>query len=205
MMGLFWLSGVLLADPKEEAGRTLISGGVWEGGQAGDHLLVSVIPHVSQRQRDLVESGFSTFSQFELRILDDRGKLSDTVITRINCTAKFDLWQEAFEIVRLDENPKAITARSYEEYAAECFRVALWDAALLGALAERGGRLVASLFVDQISADKDAKIREWLIRQQSGVMQGLFAHMLGDLKLSQRIDVVIEVPKKSGQIKKKSA
>jgi hypothetical protein len=194
------------AGGEEAQQRTLISVGEWKEMPSGERqLLVDIIPHITQRQRDLIESGFSTFSQLEIRVLGSDGTLSEQRVAKINCTAKFDLWQEIFEIVRIDENPKAITAKSYQDYARECFQPNFVDSAMLKELAQNGGRLVASLFVDQISADKDEKIREWLIRQQSGVMQGLFSHMLGDLKLSQRIDVVIDVPKRPDAQRKKSA
>jgi hypothetical protein len=186
--------------------RTLITLGEWKETASGERqLLVDIIPHITQRQRELIESGFSTFSQLEIRSLGRDGELSKQTVAKINCTAKFDLWQEIFEIVRIDENPKAVTVKSFQEYARECFQPNFVDSEVLQDLTLNGGRLVASLFVDQISADKDEKIREWLIRQQSGVMQGLFSHMLGDLKLSQRIDVVIDVPRRPNAPRKKSA
>ena len=72
-------------------------------------------------------------------------------------------------------------------------QVSLRDPAILDQLASGQRLLVASLVFDQISAQKEEKIRQWLVEQQSGVMRGLFANMLGELKLSERTDIVIEV------------
>jgi hypothetical protein len=46
-------------------------------------------------------------------------------------------------------------------------------------------------------ASEALKIKDWLIQQQSGVMQSLFSHMLGDIALHQTHVVNIRVPKRS--------
>ena len=45
-----------------------------------------------------------------------------------------------------------------------------------------------------------ARIKDWLIQQQSGVMQSLFSHMLGELTLNQSIKVRVAVPAKPAKL-----
>ena len=52
----------------------------------------------------------------------------------------------------------------------------------------------AVLIVKQTSFDEAQKIKDWLVQQQSGVMQSLFSHMLGELSLNQTLAVRISIP-----------
>jgi hypothetical protein len=42
--------------------------------------------------------------------------------------------------------------------------------------------------------DEASKIKDWLVKQQSGLMQGLYSHMLGDLQLGGRSEVTLDIP-----------
>lgn len=146
---------------------------------------------LNEKQEELINSGFSTFSQL-LIYPPGANKKVDTPIFELTCTVKYDLWEEQYELARLDKkNPQAISVNSFLKYSTLCLTAEV-DADLLEPFV--GKSLTAELHLDQISAAKASEIKEWLVRQQSGVMRGIFSHMLGDLKLSESLRVIVDLP-----------
>ena len=162
---------------------------------------VQLTEQLSKRQKDLISSGFSTHSELEIKTFE-RDDQPEQILFRSQCTVKFDTWEEIYDIARIDTDFATVTAKSFEAYSDMCLTARVSGAALMIELAKTGGSVRATLRVNQITTEKAAKIREWLIKQQSGMMQGLFAHMLGDLKLFEEIDVVVQVPPLAGQAAK---
>jgi hypothetical protein len=160
--------------------------------KGGTDWFIDVSTFVSKRQRELFESGLTTFSRLEVRKLNANGSLEGEPLVKMNCTARYDLWRESFEVIQMLEQPKPSASKDFAEFSKHCLQVKLEEAVVQ----KDGGvphGLVASLFVDQVSVERAEKIREWLIKQQSGVMQSVFSHMLGDLKLSERVDVYVQL------------
>jgi|GEM_PF-1938741 len=160
--------------------------------KGGADWFIDVSAFTSKKQRELFESGLTTFSRLEVRKLGANGSLEGEPLVKINCTARYDLWRESFEVIQMLEQPKPSTAKDFEEFGKHCLQVKLEESAVQKDGGSPNG-LVATLFVDQVSVERAAKIREWLIKQQSGVMQSVFSHMLGDLKLSERVDVFVQL------------
>ena len=167
----------------------------WTISPTGPIVSVALDSHLTPRQIKLIQSGFSTFSIIEIRDYQNRDSLDPAhLIGKVSCTVKYDTWQEDFELAQINDRMEAKTVKTYRRYADLCLRGVVVEPEVIKRFAKEGGQVVVSLYIDQIAASKAEEIKEWLIRQQSGVMQGLFSHMLGDLKSSQRIDLIVTVP-----------
>ncbi len=179
---------------------TRVTVGRWTVSADGKPLGISIslLDQISERQRELINSGFTTFSQLNLRTVSAQRQVDQSPVVSTSCTVRFDLWQEVYELARIDTKVHTGSVASLDEYGGLCMTAKLEPGPLLDRLFKDGGVLVATLLVDQISAQKAGEIKEWLIRQQSGVMQNLFSHMLGDLKLTERVDVLVQVPPGAG-------
>jgi hypothetical protein len=185
----------VFSQTQSDKGSSVRIQGVWIKSGQGDtrYLRLSLQSHLNEKQEELINSGFSTFSQL---LVFPRGprKKDQAPIFEITCTVKFDLWEEKYELARLDKrNPQAASVDTYQEYATLCLTANL-PPEIISSYLERG--LAVDLHIDQISAAKASEIKEWLVRQQSGVMRGIFSHMLGDLKLSESLKAKIIIPSK---------
>lgn len=175
---------------------------------------------LSPKQVSILEGGFTTVSQLVIQLPgpsslnqeeDEEESLPLAVhtapIKRISCSVKFDAWEETFEVIRLfdhgSKEPSAaatpVVVKTIDEYGDACLALELDLDKSTSYLAMQGGELIATMIVKQTSLDETAKIKEWLIQQQSGVIQGLFSHMLGELTLYQVVQTKLSVPPYSVQ------
>ena len=160
--------------------------------------IVELSSQLTQRQQTLIQSGFSTFSVMEIRLAESADDPTPSaVLYKIACTVKYDTWQERYDLARISETVQTGIVKNFEDYAARCLTANIYDKAIVQQI-QSGKDVVVTLRVDQISTSKATEIKEWLIRQQSGIMQGLFGHMLGELQLTERIDVKVKIPPKPG-------
>lgn len=158
-------------------------------------LEIDVTPHLSERQRNLIQSGFTTFSLLEVRTSVPDAKTGDPEpVFKLACTVRYDTWNERYDVAHLTEQPQNRLVKNFDRYSQLCLTAHIRQADLVAPWREKGQRLHVTLLVDQISISKADEIKQWLIRQQSGVMQGIFAHMLGELKLTERVDAPVNVP-----------
>jgi hypothetical protein len=112
-----------------------------------------------------------------------------------------DAWDEIYELARLDERPQTAVVRDFKKYVDLCLTAEVVSQSALAKLAPGDGSLHAKVQIEQISVDQAKKIKEWLIQQQSGVMQGLFSHMLQEITLSESIEIDIPVGPKPANTK----
>ena len=139
-------------------------------------LAISVVEQISEKQKKLISSGFSTYSL--LNIVRPKTPLTEEkVLFKSQCTVKFDTWEEHYDLARLNENFKTMQIEDFGTYTKLCLTAVIDDSDIYGPFYKNGGTVEAELQLNQISQNKSEKIREWLINQQSGVMQGLFSHM----------------------------
>jgi hypothetical protein len=178
----------------------IVALGKWE--LHGDKLVL-VIPMgdtLTQKQRSMIDGGFTTVSQLSLTPpVAEEGDVDPEripVFYRVRCSVKFDAWEELYDVARLDEAPRTGLVKHYGDYGEMCLKAEVDDPDLLARLAPTGGSIRAELIVKQTSPDEASRIKDWLIQQQSGVMQSLFSHMLGELTLHQTAIVRISVPPK---------
>jgi hypothetical protein len=156
-------------------------------------LIINIGDLLTPGQRDIINSGFSTFTLLAIseEKLEDSGPIPDSKLT---CSVKYDTWEERYQMIRVDPPPvRTLTAKDYKTWAEECLLHKITSTPMLSRLTN-GGTLYATLQVRQSSPDEGAKIKNWLVQQQSGFMQGLYAHMLGDFQFKGTIRINIQVP-----------
>lgn len=168
---------------------TTVGLAAWEKTAAGPQLHVKLVDSLSPKQKNMINSGFSTYSDVRLTT---RNESPDA--TTLRCTVKFDTWEEFYDIIQLTNGVRRLRSPTFNEYATSCLtlRVPLTD--LPPDILGRGGLVTAKLAMNPISQEKAGEIRSWMINQQSGVIQNLFSHMIGDLKLDELVDISIQVP-----------
>jgi len=177
---------------------TLVTTATW---QQGPHQVLSAPLHdfLTPKQLDMINSGFPTYSALSVAILNPgETSISEEDVVRravyqVNCSVTFDTWMEQYDVEKLTAGGKHLEIKRFADYADECLTGFISDHENTKKL-HGGGLLVASLVVKQTSPEETAKIKAWLVRQQSGLMQGLFSHMLGELALNASANVVVRVP-----------
>ncbi len=169
-----------------------------KGGQA--QLVVPLGDALTPKQKSIIGGGFTTVSQLTLRQptpgSDDADEDEMKLFYGVRCSVKFDAWEETYDVARLDEQPKTAIVKEYAAYGDLCLKAEITDPKRLTEYSKAGGTLLAFLVVKQTSVEEASKIKEWLVQQQSGVMQSLFSHMLGELTLNQSVRVKVMVPPK---------
>lgn len=148
-----------------------------------DMLSVSAGRELVENQKKLIFSGFPAYSLLDISYLADN---KEYIVETRSCSARYDLWEEKIHILSIDgkEQQPAIQA-SFDDYVSTCLKI---DIAARRLKDQRGSleeEWLARLSLTQLSGDSSQKIRDWLVKQQSGIIKGLFSHMLGDLTLSE--------------------
>lgn len=196
------------AGAAEAAPGTLIAQAKWR--MRGDRvaIVVPLADALTGKQKDMIDGGFTTVSQLTFRLPAASGKDKDDdeqpPFFGVRCSVKFDFWEGTYDLARLDDKPRTALVKTFGEYGDLCLMAELDRQDLVARLAPNGGTIIARLSVKQTSAEEGEKIKEWLIQQQSGVMQGLFSHMLGDLSLNQTLRVKVSVPPKPSVVERAS-
>ena len=169
----------------------------WEKSSGNQIIAIDISALLSAEQQDIVNSGFSTFtilsiSEKKIKDLDSESEI------RVVCRVKYDTWEEKYLTTKIEPAPTAKFAGSkIDSWANQCLRHRIENPTLLNKLAS-GGQLFVALQVRQSSMDEAAKIKGWLVQQQSGLMQGLYSHMLGDLQLGGRTELILSIPPRPG-------
>lgn len=172
----------------------------WIPSEDGDTLVIPLADALSEKQKNMITGGFTTVSQLSIHMPSDRDGTRQAEIFNSRCSVKFDAWEETYEVVKIkDSVTQPHITRNFSDYSASCLTGDLIGAKTLEKLAPHGGNLFAQLSVKQTSTEEAEKIKEWLIQQQSGMMQSLFSHMLGDIALQQTQLIHIQVPPKQDQ------
>lgn len=176
----------------------------WDESNQYKTLDINVSDLLTPSQRDIVNSGFSTFTLFTVsgNFLADAAATSAPTSEaqregrqnfRLACSVKFDTWEERYQIIRIDPAPVLnLAALDYKTWAGKCLHINISNEDTLEKLST-GGTLSAVLQIRQTSPDEGAKIKNWLVRQQSGFMQGLYAHMLGDFQFRGIVNITVQV------------
>ncbi len=173
----------------------IVTLGTWAKKNGNEVLEITAKDQLSTKQRNIIGGGFTTLSQMNIKILTEHTDLEDTLpIMTVSCSVKYDAWEEYYDVATISETPQTALLKNFEEYAEQCLKVVISDAVILKQLAPQGGTLVADLIVKQTSVTEAAQIKQQLIQNQSGIMQQLFAHMLGELVLSQTKSIRVSVP-----------
>jgi hypothetical protein len=165
----------------------------WEKSSGDQFIAIDISPLLSAEQREIVNSGFSTLTILGISEKKMAGSDHEPEI-RLVCKVKYDTWEEKYVTTKIDPLPMAkFTGNKIESWSNQCLRYRFKNQAILNKLAQ-GGQLFISLQVRQSSMSEAGKIKDWLVKQQSGLMQGLYSHMLGDLQLGGRTEVTLDIP-----------
>jgi hypothetical protein len=185
------------ANAQAEEAKVLLVIARWEETESGTVLVIPFSDALTEKQKNMITGGFTTASQLSVLLPGQNSGPHPGVIFNSQCSVKFDAWEETYEIVRVQfENLKPFISKDFKEYANACLTGDIKDSAVTNRFNTQGGYLQAQLTVKQTSTEEALKIKDWLIQQQSGVMQSLFSHMLGDISLHQTHVVNIRVPKR---------
>lgn len=148
---------------------------------------------LNKQQLKTINSGFSTYSLVNLNYVYRKNEQPIDLVTR-SCTVRLDTWEEIYDIAKLDAPSALKNSKDLGTYYNLCLKIKIIDQKFLEIFTRNGGKLSATLQIEQISASQSGKIKEWLINQQSGVIQGLFAHMLGKLTKKDVLKLQIKIP-----------
>jgi hypothetical protein len=156
-------------------------------------LVINVSDLISPAQREIVHSGFSTFTLFAVspQKITDSDALPEL---RNICSVKYNTWEEQYQLIKIEPAPSTSTvAKEYKTWSESCLSYTISTPDIIRQLTS-GGTMYAILQVRQSSPDEALKIKNWLVKQQSGFMQGLYAHMLGDFQFRGTVSITINVP-----------
>ena len=195
-----WMPALLYGQSGTETAQgTIVSTATWVRHDQQKIVKAKFHELLSNKQRSMINSGFPTYSSLSVAILNPgETSISEPEVVRravyqIDCSVTFDTWEERYDVERLTGQVGHQEMKSFENYSEECLTGYIADSANTDKLAD-GGLLVATLVVKQTSPEETIKIKAWLVRQQSGLMQGLFSHMLGELALNAKANVIVRVP-----------
>jgi|GEM_PF-3173311 len=183
------------ADEVNDEQAVIVALAVWDTHNELPSLIITVKDQLSKKQKNIITGGFTTLTQMNLSHYVPDTKLSDLeVLYSLSCSVKYDAWEEFYDVATVSDPPTVATYKSFDEYSDVCLKINITDPELLKELQSQGGTLLANLVIKQTSIKEANAIKNELIRNQSGIMQQLFAHMLGELVLSQTKEVKISVP-----------
>lgn len=159
-----------------------------------NRLIINVADILTPSQREIINSGFTTFSVFSVDDpADTDGKPASLI--RLSCTVKYDTWEDRYDVAKIDPPPVASeTLKDYKSWSSMCLEIVIEDPKLIAQL-QRIGEIGGTLNIRQSTPEEGAKIKNWLVKQQSGFMQGLYAHMLGNFQYQHRLPIRIAIPK----------
>ena len=112
----------------------------------------------------------------------------------MDCTAIYDTWDEIFDVVKLSPRQRSKKTNSLKEYGNFCLRYLIPLSSSITALIGKREKLPATVLIEQISEKQSDNIRNWLVQQQSPLIQNLFSHMLGKFKLEKQLKFAIRLP-----------
>lgn len=192
--------------------RSILIPAKWINDKGTSSLTIDVTDIITPAQKEIVNSGFSTFTLLAIsdQSIQPRDALPDQ---RVVCSVKYDTWEERYQAVRVEPLPiESSSIKDYVEWSKKCLQIRIDSPTIVRKVAS-GGQLSGLLQIRQSSPDESAKIKKWLVQQQSGFMQGLYAHMLGDFQFQGIVKLDIIVPPqgtasrgardKTGQVNKK--
>ena len=168
----------------------------WDESEKNPRLIINVADVLTPSQREIINSGFTTFSVFTLDEKNESSGISLVPFKR-SCTVKYDTWEDRYEVNKIEPAPfQSETVKDYKSWSHLCLEIVVEDPRLLN-LFEQSGEITATLNVRQSTPEEGAKIKTWLVKQQSGFMQGLYSHMLGNFQYQHMSVVRIGIPKRT--------
>ena len=181
---------------------------VWIGTKDHVELVIPLASMLTGKQRSMIEGGFTTISEFSLLKDTRMPATASAILWSLSCSVKFDAWDESYEVSRflpMQDTVRSETTivRKFTDYGDLCLTARVPASPGLAHFTDTGEQIVGRLSVQQMSIEEGTRIKEWLVKQQSGLMQSLFKHMLGELSIHQTLSVKIAVPPLPAEFKQK--
>jgi hypothetical protein len=174
----------------------LIATGQWRQDKGKRTLHISFSDLIGAKRKNLIQSGFSTYTHLVITF----GVSSQSSALQVDCSVKYDTWNERYHVVRMGNSSEQSSVNNFETYSDTCLSIDIANPEVINQLVS-SERIVGELSMRQLSAQQAEKIRNWLVTQQSGFMQNLFSHMLGDVTLSENLVAKIKIVPESGSKK----
>ncbi len=165
--------------------------GKWTKINGQQFISASFLKHIPKDQIDIIQSGFSTFTRIEANL--PKGE-SYVPLHFMDCTAIYDTWDEFFDVVKLSPKQKSKKVNSLNKYGDFCLQYLIPLSSAIKPLIGTNSKLPATVLIEQISEKQSDNIRNWLVQQQSPLIQNLFSHMLGKFKLEKQLKFAILLP-----------
>jgi hypothetical protein len=173
--------------------RSVLANAKWIADKVSPGILIDVSEALTPSQQDIVNSGFSTFTLLAIREEKLQSGITQSEV-RVVCSVKYDTWEERYQAVRVEPLPlETMAFKTYKDWGKKCLQITVTVPDVVNKL-KSGGHLTGVLQIRQSSPDESAKIKNWLVKQQSGFMQGLYAHMLGDFQFQGSVKLDISIP-----------
>lgn len=166
------------------------AGAEWRQEKGQRILSISLMDLIGNKRKNLIQSGFTTFTH--LIISFGAGERKSRI--QIECSVKYDTWNERYHLLRVGSTNEQKVVNTLEAYGRECLSFDIVDAEIINLLVNSES-VIAELAMQQLSLQQAEKIRNWLVTQQSGIMQNLFSHMLGDMTLTDNLVAKIKLPR----------
>ena len=148
--------------------------------------------YIPKDQIDIIQSGFSTFTRIEANL--PKKDATYAPLHNMDCTAIYDTWDEVFDVVKLSPNQRSKKTNSLKDYGNFCLKYLIPLSSSIKSLIGTKQKLPATVLIEQISEKQSDNIRNWLVQQQSPLIQNLFSHMLGKFKLEKQLRFAIRLP-----------
>jgi hypothetical protein len=193
------------ARSQEEVKSIPVALAEWQKTEQGEAIGIVLRDLLNKKQINMINGGFTTVSQIRIVSIPyfdgitieslDREFEDEIEVDRVLCSVKFDAWEETYDVANIYPRGAAKVLKTFDEFAQSCLVSTISDEKILESL-NRGGILVAEIQVKQTSYTEAKEIKEWMIKQQSGVMAGLFSHMLGNVQLAQSKVISVSIPQR---------
>jgi hypothetical protein len=161
----------------------------WRQESAKKILTVNVLKQLSPDHKEMLNSGFSTFTILKLGSAD----LNQPLVVKA-CSLKYDTWDETYQFTDFSSSENYGIQKNLDLYAAKCLEIDLESLDLQNEILKATKPWI-ELQIHQASPNEGAKVKEWLVKQQSALMKGLYGHMLGDLTFTNKLLFAIRVPR----------
>lgn len=172
----------------------------WERSGNGFDLVIPLSSLLTNKQRSMIDGGFTTISDFTVAVYDGEPEnIQETILWRVTCSVKFDAWDESYEVAEFKATAERTRAepvilKNFEDYGSRCLTARAPLSQRLLKASQQGEKIIGHFSVHQTSMEEGQRIKDWLVKQQSGLIQSLFKHMLGELAIHQTLNVKISVP-----------
>jgi hypothetical protein len=158
-------------------------------------LVINVGDIVTPAQKDILNSGFTTFTLFVIGSSGDLFKDDSTSrLASARCSVKFDTWEETFEVTKiLEQKSQTGFFKGFQDWSNDCLEISITNPKAISQILKQKS-LKAALIIRQSTPDESLKIKSWLVSQQSGLVQGLYSHMLGNFQFQNSTQIKIKIP-----------